>query len=195
MKKLVTIALMACLCAGYAQQGDKKTNTEKKSGDNKLGMGKDEGGVSKKDKDFAMEAADGGLMEVKLGQLAQTNAKDAEVKKHAMHMVQDHSKANEELKMLCARKNIEIPAMLGEKNQKKYDKMAKMSGEKFDDEYVKAMVKDHEKMVALFKKQAKSGDDAELKAWANDKIATLEEHLEMWRKADKSSAKGSTVTR
>lgn len=180
---------MFCLCAGYAQTDDKKMK------DNKKKMDTEQGGVSKKDKDFAMEAADGGLLEVKLGELAQQNAKDTEVKKGAMQMVQDHGKANEELKTLCAKKNIELPAMLGDKNQKKYDKLAALNGEKFDAEYARFMVKDHEKDVAMFKKHARSGDDAELKQWASEKVSTLENHLEMWKKVDKSLTKSPTATR
>lgn len=187
MKKLLTFALMLCLFGAYAQKSDKKLK-------DKI-TGNEQGGVSKKDKAFVSEAADGGLLEVKLGQLAQQNAKDPEVKKHAMHMVTDHSKANEELKMLCAQKNMEVPAMLSDKSQKKYDKLAEMSGEKFDKEYVDCMVKDHQKMLAMFKKQSKNGEDPELKAWAGEKIATLESHLEMWKSVEKANAKGSTATR
>ncbi len=147
--------------------------------------------VSKKDMKFAKCAAKDGMMEVKLGQLAQANASNADVKKHAMMMVEDHTKANDELKTVAAKKNIVLPTTLTEKQQKCYDKFAKLQGKEFDKKYSKCMVKDHKKAVCLFKKESKKGKDADLKNWAAAKLPTLKHHKEMWEETCKAVKKSA----
>src|SRR5476651_1310218 len=64
------------------------------------------------DTKFAVSAADGGMMEVQLGKLALTNGSSKKVKEFAQMMIDDHSKAGDELKTLAAGKNITLPATL-----------------------------------------------------------------------------------
>lgn len=92
-------------------------------------------------------------------------------------MVNDHSKANNELKMLASQKNITLPEVLSEKCQKKYEDLSKKSGHDFDKDYTELMVKDHKDDIDAFKKEADKGNDPEIKAWASGKVPTLEHHL------------------
>ncbi len=131
------------------------------------------------DTEFAVAAADGGLLEVQLGQLAVANGSTAEVKKFGQSMIDDHSKANEELKALAATKNISLPGVLSEKNQKTYEDLAKKSGLEFDKDYTDFMVKDHKEDIDDFKKEAEKGNDSEIRTWAAGKVSTLEHHLMM----------------
>lgn len=172
--------LSALLAAGLAACGNKNTaETEdtkeaaEEQNEQKFDDTKVEG-----DTEFAVAAADGGMLEVQLGQLAQANGSSAEVKTFAKMMVDDHSKANDELKAAAAQKNITLPASLGEKNQKKYDDLAGKTGEDFDKAYIDFMVDDHQEDIDAFKKQAENGNDADLKAWAAGKVPTLQHHLD-----------------
>jgi putative membrane protein len=135
--------------------------------------------ASEKDMKFAREAAEGSMMEIKLGELAQTNGSTAEVKSLGTMMITDHTKANDELKALAAQKNISLPGTMSDKAQKHYDKLAKKQGKDFDKAYAKCMVHDHKKDICLFKKEAKKGDDADLKQWASNTVPTLEHHKQM----------------
>jgi putative membrane protein len=131
------------------------------------------------DADFVVDAANDGMYEVQVAELAKTNASSAKVKELAEHMVKDHSKANEELKMIAAKKNISLPSKLSDKRQKDFDELTKLKGADFDKKYTKGMVKDHEDAINLFQKEADKGMDGELKAWAAGKISTLKNHLSM----------------
>lgn len=144
---------------------------------------------SSRDIKFAKCAADDGMMEVQLGKLAQSKATSNEVKMHAQHMIDDHTKANEELKALAAKKNIALPTAVSDKKQKKEQKLSRLNGTDFDKRYTKCMVKAHKKAICLFKKEAKRGKDAEMKAWAEQKVPTLESHLSMWKEACKNLKK------
>lgn len=131
------------------------------------------------DAEFAVAAADGGLMEVQLGELAQKNAASAEVKKFGQTMATDHSKASEELKTLASQKNITLPTMLSNEKQKKYDDLAKKQGAEFDKAYISFMVDDHKEDIDEFEEAAKEAKDPDVKAWAQGKLPTLKHHLEM----------------
>jgi putative membrane protein len=146
------------------------------------------------DTKFAVKAADAGMLEVKLGELAQSKGVSQQVKDFGKMLVDEHSKANEELKALAATKNISLPATLSDDCQKKYDKLAEKSGTEFDEAFAEHMVKDHKDDIDAFKKQAEDGDDPDLKAWAAGKIPTLEHHLDMAKSTEEAvdGKKGST---
>ena len=131
------------------------------------------------DTEFAVAAADGSMFEVQLGQLALTKASSPKVKEFAQSMVDDHTKANEELKSLAQTKNITLPSTISEEKQKDYDKLAEKSGADFDKAYSEFMVKDHKDDVDQFKKAAEKCEDAEIKSWAAEKLPVLEGHLSM----------------
>ena len=131
------------------------------------------------EQDFMMKAAMGGMLEVQLGQLALKNASSPDVKRFAQRMVDDHSKAGDELKSLAATKNVVLPAALSAKEQATIDRFSKLSGADFDREYMKAMVKDHDKDVGEFEKEARSAKDPDVKAWAEKTLPTLKEHQSM----------------
>ena len=129
------------------------------------------------DAEFVVDAADGGMLEVQLAELAVKNAASEEVKKYAQMIAKDHSKTNTELKTLAEKKNITLPIALSDKAQKKYDDLADKTGEDFDKAYCKYMVDDHEADIKEFKRQAEKGEDPEPKSWAAEKVTTLEYHL------------------
>jgi putative membrane protein len=150
------------------------------------------GALSRSDRDFVTKAAQDGMAEVALGELALKQASNNEVKQFAQRMVNDHSKANNELKELASKKGIAFPSEASAKHKAAQDRMAKLSGADFDREYMRAMVKDHDNAVALFEKQSRSGSDPELKAWAEKTLPVLREHQKMARDlAGKVGAKGS----
>ena len=138
------------------------------------------------DSEFAVATADGSMLEASLGELAQTNAASSAVKKLGQQMITDNKKTNEELKALALQKNITIPEVLSDRSQKKYDDLAKKTGEDFDDAYTDFMVKDHEEDIDAFKKEADKGSDSEIKLWAADHMPVLEQHLEMAKQTEKT---------
>jgi putative membrane protein len=135
------------------------------------------------DTKFAVTAANGGMLEVDLGRLAKSKATSPKALEFATMMITDHTKANTELKALAGAKFITLPAILDNKTQKDYDDMSKMKKEDFDKAYTDYMVKDHKEDIELFKKEAKEGKDAELKAFAAKHVPILEHHLQMAQQA------------
>jgi putative membrane protein len=122
------------------------------------------------------EAAAGNLAEVQLGQLAQQHAASDAVKQFGKRMETDHQKALDELKQLASQKGVALPTALDRSHQALYDRLSKLNGADFDRAYMKEMVKEHDKDVKAFQKEANSGKDADLKAWASQTLATIKEH-------------------
>lgn len=185
-RNLLTAFGAIALCVIFASCGSKSETTDTKEVAEDTNEAKFDDSKIEKDTEFAVAAADGGMLEVELGKLAQTNGSSAEVKSFAQMMIDDHSKANEELMALAQQKNITLPTSLSEDKQKKYDDLAKKTGKDFDDAYTDFMVKDHKDDIDSFKKEADKGNDADLKAWAAGKVSVLEHHLEMAQNAEKA---------
>jgi putative membrane protein len=149
--------------------------------------------LSDKDKNFAKEAALGGMAEVELGRLAQQNAQDADVKQFGARMVQDHTDANQKLMTILAAKDVTVPQQLDEKHRKTSEKLSKMRGVEFDRAYMREMVEDHDKTVKKFREQAQHGNDADLKSFAQNTLPVLEQHQKLAHDISKSlTAVGST---
>ena len=147
------------------------------------------------DRKFMEKAAQGGMAEVKLGQLATQKAQSDDVKKFGQKMVDDHSKANDQLKQVASAKGVTLPTDTDKSSQHEYDKLSKMSGAQFDREYMDHMVSDHKKDVSEFQKEAKSGKDADVKQFASSTLPVLQEHLQLAQSADKVARnEGKTQT-
>jgi putative membrane protein len=130
------------------------------------------------DREFVMEAASGGLMEVTLGKLASTNAASAQVKEFGRMMVTDHTKANTELKAVAAKKNVTVSATPMEKHQKHIDELKTKKGAEFDKAYVDMMVDDHKEDIDKFEDEVNKGNDSNVKAFASKTLPVLKKHLE-----------------
>ena len=129
-----------------------------------------------KDKSFADAAAKGGMMEVMLGEYAETNGMNAKVKALGKMMKEDHRKANDELKTWAMNAKYTLPTALDADQQKMVDGLKMKKGADFDKAYTDMMVADHKKDIAEFKKEAADGT-GDLKAFAGKTVPTLEHHL------------------
>lgn len=131
------------------------------------------------DKEFVMAAAEGGMLEVKLGELAVKKGTAQKIKDYGNTMITDHAKVNEELTALAKQKKIALPKKLSSAKQNQYDSLATEKGEKFDMLYMNMMIASHEETIGLFQNESTGGKDADLKKWADSKIPALKHHLEM----------------
>jgi len=133
--------------------------------------------MSQKDVNFIQKAAGGGAQEVANGNMAEKQAKSAEVKSIAARMVADHTRINKELTALANRKGVKFNTS-GVKAQN-------LGSADFDKTYLKLLEETHKMDIADFERAAKSSDDSELKAWASKTLPTLKQHLAMVQAAEK----------
>lgn len=182
MKKLIAASMLLALCIAACENRQQSSDSKETAEDQN--EAKFDNTQVESDAAFAVKAADGGMMEVELGKLAQTKATHKEVKDFGNMMTTDHSGANDELKSLAQTKNISLPAALSEDKQKKYNELNEKQAGEFDREYISFMIKDHEEDIEAFREQANEGKDPDLRKWATSKIPTLEHHLAEARRID-----------
>jgi putative membrane protein len=191
MKKCTLSILMWALMLIFVACGNKDGREDSTEAAEDQNEEKFENSKPDDDTEFVVEAADDGLLEVQLGTLALTKAASPEVKQFAQMMVDDHTKANNELKALAQQKNISLTGVLGNENKRKYDNFNEKTGTDFDKEYMDRMVKDHREVINEFEEQAEDGNDAELKSWANGKLTVLRHHLEVAERTQESVKKNN----
>jgi putative membrane protein len=187
MKKLTYLTLiagMACLVQACSGPKDSKASADS-ANMAKADTAKKDSAMAAVDKDdakFAVAAANGGMAEVELGQLAQQKAANAKVKDFGAMMVTDHTKANDEMKALAQSKGITLPTTIDTDEQKVKDDLSAKSGADFDKAYVSNMIDDHKKDIKEFEDASKNCKDADLKGFAVKTLPTLKMHLEAIQK-------------
>ena len=191
MKACLSVAVVVCAMAvGLAAKGSTQDRPDGArppatgaQQDTRAGM------PTSADSTFMKTAAMAGMAEVEHGKLAAENAASSDVKQFGQKMVDDHGKTNTELKSLASQKNVTLPTELDAKHQAMQDQLSKLQGAAFDSAYMAHMVAAHKEAVTLFQNEAKTGKDPEIKAFAEAKVPTVQQHLKM---AQDLSAKHKT---
>jgi putative membrane protein len=198
-------AIMFSACNGNTSNSattDSTTTTSTMSGDtahamnnnttattdtmsNKTNTGNTTGEITDDIRNFAQKAATGGMMEVELGNIAQKNSSTQQIKDFGKMMVDDHSKANSQLKDLASVKNINLPTLVTSDQQKDIDKLSKKTGAEFDKAYVSMMIDDHKKDIKEFKDAQEKAKDADVKNFISNTLPVLQKHLDAIQAIDK----------
>lgn len=142
------------------------------------------------DKSFVKKALEGNAAEVQMGQLALQKSNDDQVKQFAQRMVDDHGKMQDQLKPVAEQMGVKVPEGPSKGQMKKMEKMKTLSGDAFDQAYIKDMVKDHKSDASEFKEEAQSTQNAQLKQLATEGGQTIESHLQQIQQIAQS--KGTT---
>jgi putative membrane protein len=129
------------------------------------------------DASFFKKAAEGGIAEVQMGQLAQDKSSTQSVKDFGAMMIKDHSAANEKLKVIADSKGIKWPTSPSVMQMASKTKLEVLKGNTFDKSYIKGMVEDHQEDIKEFQQEASSGQDPDAKAFAAATLPTLKAHL------------------
>ena len=161
-------------------------------------------GVSNSDRNFVNDQLSGGMAEVQLAQLAKDHASSSDVKQFAQMMIDDHTKAGDQLKQVASSNSIPQQPQIDKKHQDLMDKLSKLQGSDFDKTYIDAMVDDHKDDVSAVRSRVdedrtvkdkvegknpespaavkpKPSDDKvtiTVNQWAADTLPTLEHHLD-----------------
>ena len=138
------------------------------------------------DAQFAKEAAQGGLAEVRLGKLAQERGSNETVKSFGQRMIVEHEAAGDHLKNAAAKEQIALPNDLSARDQQVYDQLSKLNGSEFDRAYAKDMVEDHQKDLAAFQREADNGRNQNIKTFAAQTVPMIQEHLNQAREMIKT---------
>jgi len=131
------------------------------------------------DQAFVRKALEGGNTEVQLGQLAQQKAQSDDVKQFAQRMVQDHTQLGDQMKPLAQQLGVNEPKGPSKKDKELMAKLQGLSGQQFDDAYIKAMLKDHKQDLKEFKDVAETTQNPNVKQAAQQGAGMISQHLQL----------------
>jgi putative membrane protein len=134
--------------------------------------------ASSEDADFAVMAANSGMTEIEASKLALNTSTNANVKKYAQMIIDEHTATAAKLNSIAASKNITVPTVLSTDSQDKINDLGKKTGKDFDKAYVDMMVSDHKDVIDAFQKENTNTADADLKAFTAETIPALQKHLD-----------------
>lgn len=133
---------------------------------------------------FMDQAISGGIFEISISNLALQKATDGEVKAFAETMISEHTKSNNELKVIASRKEIALPDTMDINKQSTYLSLSQEPGVVFDKKYIDEMVSSHSIMLDKFDSASKFADDGDIRNWASQQIPGLKSHLERAKELD-----------
>ena len=137
-------------------------------------------GIAPSTQDFVTQAAISDMAEIASSKLAVAKG-DAKDRSFAEKMIKDHTETSTELKGLITggRVKANLPTAMDAAHQSKIDKLKGLSGADFKKAYDDMQVAAHKDAVSLFERYSKSGDNADLKAFAAKTLPHLQMHLKM----------------
>lgn len=194
MKKLAVVLLALVFGLGTAfaagaqtsSSGTQSPGTQAAPGTSSpSSTGTTQANLSKKDMKFLKDTAEDGHFEVQASQMAAERATRPEVKDFAGKLANDHTQLSNDLSSLASNKGVTLPSSMDKKDRKELDRLGKLSGKKFDHEYLKEMIKNHKEDIRDFKSAAKDAKDPDVKSWAQNHISALEDHLKMAQDLEK----------
>jgi putative membrane protein len=140
------------------------------------------------DQDFVNMAAQTDMLEAHLGQMAADQASAQGVKDFAQMLTTDHTNDYQQLNAAAAKAGLTVPKGLDATHDKMITPFEKLKGPAFDRHFTQAMVAGHQKAIAAYQKEANDGQNADIKAYANQTLPALQKHLEQARDLEKSKS-------
>jgi putative membrane protein len=135
------------------------------------------GGMEMDDAEQMINLASSDMFEIEAGRLAAERGTNPEVKSFGQMMVEDHTKASQQMKTLAQNKNITLPTTMGNDHQEELSDLRNQQGADFDREYMDAMVSSHEDAISRLE-DLQDSDDAQIKSFAQTMLPTIRQHHE-----------------
>lgn len=156
------------------------------------------GQVSRADQKLMSEIAQANLAEISTGKLAQEKSQNDQVKSFAQKMVDDHTKALDDLRQLAQAKGVTLPTEPDRQQKAMEKRLSSLSGEKFDKQYLEqAGERSHKESHKLLKQASTKAQDTDLKNYASKTMGVVESHQQMAEETErsmKSSSRGKSGT-
>ena len=135
--------------------------------------------LSSKERNFLQSAAEANAAEVRLGQIAERQSSDPNIKKIGQELAQSHQQALQELQQLAASKGISVTTQPTSRQQRMLSSLQEKSGNSFNKQFLKVATATHKRSISLFERAARRSEDPDIKSWANKMLPELENHLAM----------------
>jgi putative membrane protein len=146
----------------------------------------DTGPTKVSDQAFVTFAAQNDMNEAHVGQLAADRASSQAIKDYARMLVDDHTKAYQQISALGRKAGLEVPTALDASHLKLIAPLEKLKGPAFDRRFVHDIVAGHETATAAYDKESRDGQNPDLKTYAKETVLVLEKHKDQAKQLLKS---------
>jgi len=133
----------------------------------------------RQDTKFILEAASSNLLEIRLGQLAQSKATNPAVKQFGQQMVTDHNNLENQLTTSISKSGTQFQPGMTKEDQQEVDRLGKVSGAEFERSYMTSMIQHHQEDIAKFQNEGQSVRSAEARQIVATGLPVLQQHLNM----------------
>jgi len=130
------------------------------------------------DSSFIQTAASLGLLQVRLGKLAEEKGSSPAVRDFGKRMVAEYATVNEALAAGAAQAAYPAPIMLRQ-HQQILERFILTGRSSFDKKYMAEMISEHGDAARLFRQEAEQGRVASLKGLASSLLPTVQQHLSL----------------
>jgi len=145
--------------------------------------------LSGTDQQFANTAAQTDMLEAHMGQVAQEKSSNQGIKDFAQMLVTDHTNDYQQLSTIVKKDSGTVPNGLDAARNRMIAPFEKLKGPAFDRRFLQDMVAGHQKAIAEYEREAKDGQNPDLKSYANQALPTLHKHLDTARDLEKHKGK------
>jgi len=128
---------------------------------------------------FLREAASSNLMEVRLGQLAQTKASNQAVKQFGQRMTVDHTNLENQVTSAASAGGQTFSPTMESHHAHQVSRLEALSGEQFDRAYMSLMIKGHQRDVNNFQSQGQAAHSNQVRTLATNSLPVLQQHLSL----------------
>ena len=128
------------------------------------------------DKEFLTKELPGTAASVKIIEYAAKNASDGKVRHFAKHVAKQHQEFVKTASEHAKRLKIAVVTDPDKDSKETIDKLSKLKGTDLDVAFLEWLIDGH-KDTTVFDNEVKNGDDADLKTFAKNAIASGNEHL------------------
>ncbi len=189
-RKMVTAALVVAGIFASLEYTSVAQQNQPATPQNQPATPRNQSTLTPLDRQFVVDAAQGGMAEVSLGQMAAQRATSDAVKQYGQRMVREHTQANTELMRLATQKRVTLPTDMGPKYRAAMERLSQLPRASFDQAYInEAGINGHLESQAVYQRQVQLGQDRDLKAFATKTLPIVVNHLQMAR-----DLKGNTGT-
>jgi putative membrane protein len=129
------------------------------------------------EQDFVRETAQSGHAEIQLGKLMSDKAQNSGLKAFGQRLVDDHTKANEELAAIATQKGLIVPKEMSDEQRRLLEQVGSLNGFEFDRAAQHHAVEHHRRSIQRFEDALQRLRDDDLKAFATKTLPVLREHL------------------
>jgi putative membrane protein len=130
---------------------------------------------------FVARATESGRKEIESAREALPQLRDPELKRLAEVLVDHHGDANARLSRIAEEKGWPVPAL----HRGSHAPAAGTASADFDARWTAEMIAGHERSAALYRAQAQTGEDKDLRNYARETLPTIEQHLDWLRRLQK----------